>query len=344
MRSASLRADCTRQITYLNVMQSKYWCITDNVHVDQAYWQSKLEADSVQYGIAQPESGDQEHHLHVQNFTVFKARKRFGVVREYFPGAHVEAMRGTPAEAAAYCKKDDTWTRAWRVEVGDLPESKQGRRNDLENIRDEVKAGKSLIEIIDVVPGALRYMGQITRYRSLLLSSSARPAQINLLRSWQEDLYRLLDSSPLARSILWVWCLTSAVGKTTTMTHYMSTRPGRVVIGTPKLQDLLFPFDELITKVIWFDLSRAGQLDSEMLTILEQVSNGTYLMSTKYEPMLKFVQAHVVVTANVPPPVDRLPNRITEFALDENGERVVRVPFAAAPGNWANPEFYYDLQ
>lgn len=324
-------------------MQSRYWCITDNVHVDQAYWEAKLEACSLQFIVAQPESGDEKGHLHVQAFAVYPTRRRFGVVREHFPGAHVEAMRGTPEQAAAYCRKEDTWTGEWRVEMGDLPEREQGRRNDIEQVRDMIKAGSSLLDVIDKVPSAIRYLRFMQMYKNLLLASRTGPSSNICLRGWQQELFAKLNEEPSSRRIWWIWSAESATGKTTTMSEYVHQNPGRVLIGTRKLADLLYAFCEESHKVIWFDLSRSDPLDAEMTTLLEQVSNGTYLLSSKYESTMKRVCAHIVVTCNRPPPLERLPNRITEFALNANGDRVERVVVDAAP-HWYNPDFYYNLQ
>lgn len=297
-------------------MQSRYWCLTDNVNTHQDYWYAKSNDVGCTYLCAQPE---RVARLHVQGFVVYPRKKRPGAVRSDFPEAHVEAMRGTPAQAAAYCKKDDSWTGDWRVEYGELPEHEPGKRTDLENIRDLCKESKSLVQIIDQVPQALRYMKEIRIYSNLLAELAPPAIEPLFLRPWQEDFFALLLAPVIARRIFWLWSGLSGVGKTTTMRLFMERYPGQVCLGSRKLADLLFAFDVRTHRVIWFDLSRSDPLDAEMTTVLEQVSNASYLMASKYESCMKLVKVHVVVTCNRPPPEERLPQRLVEMRLLQDG-------------------------
>jgi len=93
-------------------------------------------------------------------------------------------------------------------------------------------------------------------------------------------------------------------------------------------------------------MSRSDPLDATATDILEKLSNGGYVFSGKYESMQKYVNAHIVVTCNRPPPEDRLPQRCREFRIDINGNRTEAVEpiadFLGNPvpiGNWMNPDF-----
>lgn len=271
---------------------------------------------AVTFLVAQPE---RVAHLHVQAFAVYPRKKRFGAVQAQFPGAHIEPMRGATEQAAAYCRKDDSWTGDWRLEQGILPEPEQGKRNDLEAIRDLCKEEKSIVEIIDQIPGALRYMREIRSYSQLLEAAKPSPNEELILRPWQHDFFAMLLLPPISRRIWWIWSGLSGVGKTTTMRMFMDSHPSTVLIGSREIRDFLYPFDARTHKVIWFDLSRSDPLDATMTTVLEQVSNGSQLMSTKYESCMKRVKVHVVVTCNRPPPEERLPLRCVEMRLLQDG-------------------------
>lgn len=60
------------------------------------------------------ETGDNGTH-HIQGFVVMKKRTELSRMKKLLPRAHLEVMRGTPAQAADYCKKDGDF-----FEDGDL--------------------------------------------------------------------------------------------------------------------------------------------------------------------------------------------------------------------------------
>lgn len=326
--------------------RSAYWCITDYVHLDQVWWEEVCDAqEHIQGCAAQHETAPDTGRPHIQAFIVAPQRPRFAQVQSWFPGAHIERMRGTPSQAWDYCLKDASATPAedggWRFIYGDRPRDPEpGRRSDLERIRDCVKSGMRWTQIIEEVPGALRYRKEIKMYEEALEEEKVVEPEQVLLRNWQLDLYGMLQGDPVSRRIFWIWSPHSGVGKTTTMRVFMDSFPSTVLIGTRKLADLMYAYKQ--HRVIWFDMSRSDPLDAEMTTLLEQVSNGGYLFSAKYESVQKRVRAHIVVTSNRPPPEERLPQRCVEYRIDAMGERVVPQPPQPAMQGYdlVNDEWY----
>lgn len=68
-------------------------------------------------------------------------------MQELLSKAHWEPRRGTPGQAAYYCKKEHKWT-----ERGELP--RQGRRTDLDAVGELVLDGAPMKEVAEVYPGA----------------------------------------------------------------------------------------------------------------------------------------------------------------------------------------------
>ncbi len=87
-----------------------------------------------------PESG----RNHVQGYVEFADGKTLSAVKQIFGDdtLHLEPRRGTPREAADYCRKDGCIL----FEYGTL--SSPGRRSDLEKVREFIADGKSMEYVV----------------------------------------------------------------------------------------------------------------------------------------------------------------------------------------------------
>ena len=126
--------------------------------------------------VYQPEIGA-NGTPHLQGAVVFEnPRTMGGVKRLISPRVHLEVMRGTPAEAHAYCTKDDTRDAGagfGPVESGTIPDSPgQGARTDLALIGECISQGQSLASIAQAHPADfIRYHGGIKAMQSLVVAS-----------------------------------------------------------------------------------------------------------------------------------------------------------------------------
>lgn len=119
-------------------VQSRGWCFTINNYTEA----DGIAVDSLKcdYLICGREKGAQGTE-HMQCYCYFSKRKSFAAVRALLGGrAHIEPAKGTPAQNRAYCSKDGDF-----IERGVLP--KPGKRTDLMDMRDMLKAGKSMKEV-----------------------------------------------------------------------------------------------------------------------------------------------------------------------------------------------------
>lgn len=146
---------------------AKNWCFTVNNYTDVEIQQMAeaaselLESQSLQYVVWGKEVGE-TGTPHLQGFASFSKRITLQQLKQQLKlRAHCEASRGTPTQAAEYCKKDGNYT-----EFGRLPHGR-GHRSDLLELVERVKSGASKKQIENEFPG------QFIRYRNSILSSIA---------------------------------------------------------------------------------------------------------------------------------------------------------------------------
>lgn len=89
--------------------QSKYWCFTLNNYTDGEYTSiiALSSEPKCTYLVFGKESGE-SNTPHLQGYIELSRKTRIGGVKTLLgsPRVHVEARRGTPKEAADYCKKE----------------------------------------------------------------------------------------------------------------------------------------------------------------------------------------------------------------------------------------------
>ena len=230
-------------------------------------------------------------------------------------------MKGTVADCIKYVKKAETTVPeedgGYLLEFGAAPMSEQGKRNDLERIRDLVREGKRWVEIVDEVPSALRYSKEIRLYRAALEEKKEKPMEEINLRPWQHRLIETLKGPVKPRRIFWIWSQFSNVGKSTTFRYMIAKSLVSVLRSDGSMNNLAYAYDN--QQVIWFNIPKAEMLTQNLLEMLEHVSDTGPILSGKYESMQKWFNSHVCVTANMAPPFDNLPKRIESWELDANG-------------------------
>lgn len=128
--------------------KAKYWCFTLNNPPETHTCKENLycvgfDPDKMTYlvqGIERGKSGT----LHIQGYVAFDKRSRLTQMKKWLPTAHWEAAKGSPAQNLEYCTKDHSYCTH-----GELPETTQGKRNDLELLHDTLKKRAGIREIVD---------------------------------------------------------------------------------------------------------------------------------------------------------------------------------------------------
>ncbi|AIF76278.1 Rep, partial [Bat circovirus] len=109
--------------------------------------------DYFTFQLEQGENGTK----HLQGYIEFRTRRKLDTIKKLNGRIHWERRNGTRSQAIAYCNKDDTRLLGPFM-GGELPKSDQGRRSDLETIREKLNGRKPLKEIAD------DHFGDFVRY------------------------------------------------------------------------------------------------------------------------------------------------------------------------------------
>lgn len=128
--------------------KAKYWCFTLNNPPETNTCNENVycvgfDPDKMDYlvqGIERGKSGT----LHIQGYVAFHKRSRLTQLKKWLPTAHWEAAKGSPAQNLEYCTKDHSYCCH-----GELPETTQGKRTDLEFLHDTLKKRAGIREIVD---------------------------------------------------------------------------------------------------------------------------------------------------------------------------------------------------
>lgn len=160
---------------------NKDWCFTINNYTVEEFEQIKGISNA--YMVIGQEVG-KEGTSHLQGFIQFNCRKRLSTVKKIpgFERAHLEGRRGTPTEAATYCKKDGKY-----YEQGTLVESRQGQRTDLDEVR-QCANEHGMREV------SARYNAQQIRVAEAYLMYNEEP------RDWQPEVTWIYGPSGTGKS------------------------------------------------------------------------------------------------------------------------------------------------
>ena len=143
--------------------RARGWCFTVNNFLEgevNYISQMDLEELRIKYIIVGREIGENGTR-HLQGYLEFENACTLKAMKRLFPRCHAEKRRGSPSEAADYCKKEDPHY----IERGTPLE--QGKRTDLQKVAEMILLGASTAEVIEESPASfIRYQRGIAALRS----------------------------------------------------------------------------------------------------------------------------------------------------------------------------------
>jgi len=194
----------------------------------------------------------------------------------------------------------------------------QGRRSDLETIRDKIKDGATLLEIADQHADAFFAMHSAFKMYSDMVTNRERVEDLKerlsgmVLRPWQEHLSHILDADPDDRRIIWICDVDGNAGKS----RYAQWRAYGPISDAQlfqpgKKENIAYQLEQ-DKRVFIYDVPRStlgDEKDFVAYSLLEQVKNGI-VESGKYVPRKVILpMCHVVILANHMP-------KVTEMSKD----------------------------
>jgi len=299
----------------------KNWCFT-SFNLDIAWETQNIGAldikNNIKYIIYQGEHC-QDGKKHIQGFLQLHERKEMTFVKKLLKDKtlHLEHMRGTPEQARLYCtneyidkegNKKDLWFN--QIEYGEIDHTISGTRTDLITLRDKIKDGERIDNILLETESSkeihtilqynrpLKKLEQQVRYES---TKTQLLKQFNNIK-WNKIQRKILDiiaERPDDREVNWIYDEDGNTGKSY-LSKYLQLTEDLYYITGGKQNDILYGYEG--QEIVIIDLARTYADNLEHIyTIIENLKNGMYL-STKYETIQKiFKVPHIIVMANFKP-------------------------------------------
>lgn len=138
------------------------------------------ESGTVLRAVYQLETCPTTQKSHIQGFVQFKKTMTMAKVKAFLGNdVHVEQTKGTPQQNYAYCTK--AGGRNQRV-IGNWTWKGQGKRSDLDSVKDAILAGISEKELSTNYFGQwVRYNQSFTKFRNLHTDKNQRDLYVTLL-------------------------------------------------------------------------------------------------------------------------------------------------------------------
>jgi hypothetical protein len=286
-----------------NMKRYRGFCFTLNNYTDEDLEILK-NVSEVEYAIFGKEIAPTTLTKHIQGFIYFKLQKTISAVIKWFHGKglkpHVEVCKGNIEQNITYCSKEGDF-----MEIGKRP--KQGQRNDLIELFDDVKEGKSDVEIMEKYGEIyLKYFKAIDRVRmnyrkEKSLEYMQEKYSDAKLKEWQEEALKRIENQN-DRQITWIVDFKGNTGKTFLAKHLLATKD-TFYVQNGKCSDVAHAYN--YEEFVVFDFTRSNE-DRINYSVIESFKNGL-IFSPKYDSTTKiFKECKVLCLSNFMPEMHKL--------------------------------------
>lgn len=290
-------------------MRTRHFCFTVNNYssADDDELKALGTAPGTSYLVYGYETGE-SGTPHLQGYICFESTKRFAQVKSILPdGAHIEVKRGSPKQAADYCKKDGIFQ-----EFGTLPRSPNGATvfDDFKLwiMSEYSKHGNPPNERLIAQTHPALYVRYGRKLQDLVAHVCPQPIiEVDPLRDWQVGLYdSVVERCNDKRGILFYVDEEGGKGKSYFQRYIAGVLPERVqVLGIGKRDDLAHVVQE-DKDIFLFNCCR-GQSEFLNYAFLEMLKD-RIIFSPKYDSTTKTLRyiPHVIVFMNEAPDLTKM--------------------------------------
>jgi hypothetical protein len=276
---------------------AKRWVMTLNNYTeeDEAHLAEYFNTSQFVYAIVGREVGE-NGTPHLQCYFILVNRHNLVWLRNHVHArAHYEVARGTPREAAEYCKKEEDYD-----EYGTLPSGKTGTGAMFEDLIVWAKAQTECPSERDIAEAFPSLFG---RYRNNVMDMvrmfAPKPViQTGDLRDWQIELKAKLDGEADDRKVIFVVDEAGCSGKSFFCRWMLSNYPEETQLLGPAKRDDLAHIVQTDTKYFLLNIPR-GNMEYLNYGFLESLKDRV-VISPKYMSQTKILKynPHVVVFTN----------------------------------------------
>lgn len=162
--------------------RSRKWQVTINNPVEKGYTHEKIkeivkEFKNCVYWCMADETGGEMQTFHTHVYIHCSGAVRFSTMLKRFEGGHFEMCKGTSEQNRDYVFKQGKWKNTEKettndadshYESGELPVERQGKRNDLDDLYDMIKAGMTDAQILEDSPSYMLHLDSIRKSREIV--------------------------------------------------------------------------------------------------------------------------------------------------------------------------------